>query len=474
MLLRIICPVVSLLLCTAVVKADQFTWKRFEVAGHQAFTISPEKTSAKPTPWVLYAPTFHERLPNEQHEGWMFERFLAAGIAIAGVDVGESHGSPDGRQVYDALYEQLTQGDSPFSPKAALLARSRGGLMLYNWAADHPDRVACIAGIYPVCDLRSYPGLDKAAAAYRLTPAVLKRDLAQHNPVARLEPLAKANVPIFHIHGDKDKIVPLKTNSKAVAESYDRLGGQMKLVVAAGQWHNMWPGFFESQELVDFVVTHTTGQSHPKHLFILSGQSNMQGHRPDEAFTPAVSEALGAGRVLVVQDAMGGQPIRRWYKDWKYPDGSSPAKTGDLYDRLMKKVQTTIDDEELASVTFIWMQGERDANEKLGNVYSRSFHGLIEQLKHDLQLERINVVIGRLSDFDLANKRYRHWTLVRDTHVQLAKTMPHAAWVNTDDLNDGVNRRGKQISNDLHYSAQGYRTLGERFAAAAIKLIHED
>ena len=30
-----------------------------------------------------------------------------------------------------------------------------------------------------------------------------------------------------------------------------------------------------------------------KHLFILSGQSNMQGHRPDEAFTPAVKAALG-------------------------------------------------------------------------------------------------------------------------------------------------------------------------------------
>ncbi len=30
-----------------------------------------------------------------------------------------------------------------------------------------------------------------------------------------------------------------------------------------------------------------------KHLFVLSGQSNMQGHRPAEAFTPAVAKALG-------------------------------------------------------------------------------------------------------------------------------------------------------------------------------------
>lgn len=52
-----------------------------------------------------------------------------------------------------------------------------------------------------------------------------------------------------------------------------------------------------------------------KHLFILSGQSNMQGHRPDEAFTPAVSKTLGKDKVIVIQDAQGGQPIQRWFKD---------------------------------------------------------------------------------------------------------------------------------------------------------------
>ena len=47
------------------------------------------------------------------------------------------------------------------------------------------------------------------------------------------------------------------------------------------------------------------------HLFVLSGQSNMQGHRPQEAFTPAVAQALGKENVLVIQDALGGQPIQR-------------------------------------------------------------------------------------------------------------------------------------------------------------------
>jgi len=210
-----------------------------------------------------------------------------------------------------------------------------------------------------------------------------------------------------------------------------------------------------------------------KHLFILSGQSNMQGHRPQEAFTPAVEKVLGKGNVIVIQDALGGQPIQRWWKDWKSPKGDKPAKTGDLYDRLMGKVNPAIKDKVFKSVTFIWMQGERDAKMQWGPVYAASLKGLYDQLSSDLKRKDINFVIGRLSDFDMANKRYRHWTMVRKAQVNVAESNPRFVWVNTDDLNDGLNRGGKEIKNDLHYSAEGYKTLGKRFAESALKLIKQ-
>ena len=71
----------------------------------------------------------------------------------------------------------------------------------------------------------------------------------------------------------------------------------------------------------------------------------------------------------------------------------------------------------------------------------------------------------------MENKRYPHWTLVREAQVSIAEASPRGAWVNTDDLNDGTSRRGKEISNALHYSAQGYITLGRRFAEKSIELI---
>jgi len=169
--------------------------------------------------------------------------------------VGESYGSPKGRAIYTALHEHLVKKRG-LDKQACLLARSRGGLMLYCWVAENPDKVRCITGIYPVCNIASYPGLKRACGAYGLTAEELKVQLAKHNPIDRLKLLAKAKVPIFHIHGDQDRVVPLDKNSGLIKERYDKLGGSMTLEVVKGQGHNMWAGWFQSQTLVNFVIKH--------------------------------------------------------------------------------------------------------------------------------------------------------------------------------------------------------------------------
>lgn len=226
----------------------------FRLNGHDAFIIAPPEIKPN-TPWVWYAPTLRG-LPS-QAEVWMFEQFGKAGIAVAGIDVGESYGSPAGREAYDAFFKYLTSARQ-FSSRPVLLARSRGGLMLYSWAAENARSVGGIAGIYPVCNIASYPGLERASGAYGLTAEQLKNELGRHNPIDRLRSLAAANVPIFHIHGDQDTIVPLEANSAIIAQRYQELGGEMKLEVVKGQGHNMWRGWFESQPLVDFVIANAT------------------------------------------------------------------------------------------------------------------------------------------------------------------------------------------------------------------------
>ena len=231
----------------------------FVVAEHQAFVLEPPESNrvAGAMPWVWYAPTLGRNLPGTA-EKWMFDRLHAAGIAIAGVDVGESFGSPSGSAIYQALYEQLTQHRG-YSTKPVLLARSRGGLMLYSWAVEHPQAVAGVAGIYPVCNIASYPGVAWAAPAFGLTAQQLTKQVSEHNPVDRLEKLAAAAVPILHIQGDSDRVVPHEKNSGLLAERYKVFGGDVEVELIPGQGHNMWRGWFESQRLTDFMIARALG-----------------------------------------------------------------------------------------------------------------------------------------------------------------------------------------------------------------------
>lgn len=226
----------------------------FEIQGRPAFVfLPPESKRRQPQPWIFYAPTLPP-YPDEA-ERWMHEQFLAAGIAVAGVDVGEAYGSPASHRVFDALYQELTSKRG-FSPRLCLFGRSRGGLWVGSWAITHPERIAGLIGIYPVFDFRTYPGVDKAAPAYGVAPDELVRRNAEWNPIERVAELAKARVPVALIHGDMDQVVPLEPNSARFLKQYESTGqgGLVKLIVLKGQGHNFYEGFFHSQELVDFAI----------------------------------------------------------------------------------------------------------------------------------------------------------------------------------------------------------------------------
>jgi dipeptidyl aminopeptidase/acylaminoacyl peptidase len=226
----------------------------FEVADRPAFILWPaENVRRKPQPWVMYAPT----LPGypDEHERWMHQQFLSAGVAVAGIDVGESYGSPRGQSLFDSLYRELTENRG-FARRLCLLGRSRGGLWVSAWAAARVDRVAGLAGIYPVFDFQTYPGIDQAAVAYDMTPDELRRRANEFNPIQQIDKLAAAKIPTYIIHGDEDAVVPLRDNSAAFVARYASANSAdcVQLVVAKGQGHNYWEGFFRCQELVDFVI----------------------------------------------------------------------------------------------------------------------------------------------------------------------------------------------------------------------------
>lgn len=227
------------------------TRKTVDLGENKGFVLVPAKPGPEGSrPWVWYAPTIGN-YPNKRLD-WMFRRLLDDGFFIVGVNVGESTGNSAGRKVFTAFHEHVVR-EFKLEIRTRLLAQSRGGLMMYNWAVENPEKVRCIAGIYTVCDMRSYPGLSRAAKAYGMTEAELEKALPQHNPVDRLEPLAKAKVPLLHIHGDSDKVVPLEANSKTLIERYKALGGSAELIVVPGKGHAELDEFFQDPRVLKFL-----------------------------------------------------------------------------------------------------------------------------------------------------------------------------------------------------------------------------
>lgn len=211
----------------------------------------------------------------------------------------------------------------------------------------------------------------------------------------------------------------------------------------------------------------------PRHLFILAGQSNMTGNLV-KGFTAKVEAAYGKENIAIAVHCKPGRAIRYWCADWRDPDGQPLsdkviAQNGSLYEPMLQAVKTAAGDKTFDSVTFIWMQGESDAMKGWSEIYAESFLKLLNRLKKDLNRESIRFVIGRLSDCDMENKKFPHWTKMREAQVKLAESQQEGAWINTDDLNDVA--QAKPGADTLHYGPEESIQLGGRFADQAIAMI---
>jgi hypothetical protein len=245
--------------------ADLAALTTFEVTGHSAFLLVPKSQhSSDDSPWVWYAPTLLQKDTPSQVNRYMFDELLKNGIQVAGVDAGESYGSPAGTRIYSDFY-QLVVRKYHLSTRPCLLAQSRGGLMLYNWAEEHADSVRCIGAIYPVTDLRAWPlstdsheQYEEAKNAYGMKDKdeEFRNRLEELSPVSHLSTLAQHKVPIFHLHGNSDRWVSFSANSCALAKHYTALGGDAKVQIIKGKGHESVDEFFKSCDLLNFLLSH--------------------------------------------------------------------------------------------------------------------------------------------------------------------------------------------------------------------------
>ena len=232
----------------------------FEVNGQPAIVVVP-KQALPGKPWA-WRGEFFGAFPNADIA------LLSKGFHLAYLGVPDLFGSPEAVAEWNGFYQELT-GKYGLAKKVALIGLSRGGLYCYNWAAANPDKVACLYADAAVCDFKSWPGgklkgLGKGNGSAAEWQNVLK---AYHfksdaeaiayakNPIDNLKPLAEARVPLLHVYGDADDVVPWEENTGVLAERYRKLGGSITLIPKSGIGHHPH-GLTDPTPVVEFIVKH--------------------------------------------------------------------------------------------------------------------------------------------------------------------------------------------------------------------------
>ena len=216
----------------------------------------------------------------------------------------------------------------------------------------------------------------------------------------------------------------------------------------------------------------------PVHVFIFSGQSNMAGMNPETGFVPEAKKLFGGDEVVYIKVAKGGQPICRWVQEWaeianekgmdaRHRERILKGEGVLFYQPILDQYKEMLEKHpKPTSVTFCWMQGERDANGGADAAYKDALKLLIAKLRRDLERPDMNIVIGRIGDYALDRPSC---VAVRKAQREIADEDPRGGWVDVDDLNN------KQINGEVksvvHYTKEGYELLGRRFARQGYALI---
>lgn len=256
-------PLLLLAVFTLAAHADDFPGKKsawngydrydFTVADKAAIVVVP-KQAAPGKPW-LWRGEFFGAFPSADIA------LLGHGFHIAYLAVPNQFGSPAAMEKWAAFYAELTDKYG-LSKKPALLGMSRGGLYCYAWASANPGKVACIYGDAPVCDLKSWPGgKGKGKGSPRDWALAMEvfgsRDEAEAlawkgSPIDVLAPIAKAKIPIIHVYGEADDVVPASENTLVLAERYRALGGEITLIAKPGVGHHPH-GLEDPTPVVEFI-----------------------------------------------------------------------------------------------------------------------------------------------------------------------------------------------------------------------------
>ena len=255
----------------------------FKFEGHDARIVFPDKAETG-RHWIWRARFWG-------HEPQTEIALLKKGFHVVYVDAAEYCGNQDAVNLWSQFYDFII-ARYQLNPKAVLEGFSRGGLYVYNWGSQNVSKVACIYADAPVCDLRSWPGgKGKGAGSPDDWKAHLKAyNLNEQNinefkmmPIYDAVKLAEARVPVIHVCGATDEVVPIEENTYVLEKNYREAGGEIKIIVKEGGGHHPH-SLKDPSPIVRFILSHTAPElldppASPESKMVINYRGNIDNCR---------------------------------------------------------------------------------------------------------------------------------------------------------------------------------------------------
>lgn len=220
----------------------------FDYKGKQSIIVTP-KSVAQGAPWVWRARFWG-------HEPQTDIALLERGFHIVYNDVADMFGSEKAVSQWEDFYTLVT--NAGLNKRAALEGMSRGGLIIYNFAAKNPDKVVAVYADAPVLDLKSWPiehgesVIPQMLEAYGFT-SIEEAKSFKGNPIDKCEAIAKGGFKMLHVCGDSDVVVPIEQNSIPFIEKIKENGGDIASIYKSGIGHHPH-SLPDPKPIVDFIL----------------------------------------------------------------------------------------------------------------------------------------------------------------------------------------------------------------------------
>ncbi len=215
-----------------------FRGAEFNYQGMSCKVVLPQDV-AEGNPWVWRARFWG-------HEPQFDIALLEKGYHIVYCEVGDLYGNEVAVDRWNRFYQLMQKGG--LAEKGILEGMSRGGLIIYNWAVENPDKVSGIYADAPVLDGFSWPGgfgqgkgsntdWQRFKMAYQINTRSDSLNFLR-NPIHKTKEIAHLGIPLIHVCGDADEVVPIFENTDVFEQGILKYGGKIKVIRKTGIGHH--------------------------------------------------------------------------------------------------------------------------------------------------------------------------------------------------------------------------------------------